>query len=103
MKKNRNSPLNNIQNTSIKLGESPLQQNEAQSSKNSITSENLKIPPLGGFESIIVNPIEHKVAKMPFIPGPTSSYNARYIALKRAQGISNWTYGKTGKRISNAP
>ena len=42
--KKRNSPLNNIQKTSIELDESPLQQDEAQSSKNSITSDDLKIP-----------------------------------------------------------
>ena len=39
----------NIQNTSIELGESLLQQDEAQSSHHSITSDYLKIPPLRRF------------------------------------------------------
>ena len=84
MEKNRNSSLDNIQNTSVEIGESPLQQDEVQSSKNSITSENVKIPPLGGFNSIIENAIEDKgitkVATVPLILGPTSSYNTIYNA-----------------------
>ena len=40
------------------LDEPPLQQDEPQNSKNSITSNNLKIPHLGGFNSIIANSIE---------------------------------------------
>lgn len=39
---NSNSPLNNIQNTSIELGKSPLQQDEAQSTMNPISVDNLK-------------------------------------------------------------
>ena len=39
---------------------SPLQQDEGQSSKNLITSDNLKIPLLGGFNLILANPIEDK-------------------------------------------
>ena len=37
---NKNSPLNNIRNTSVEFDESPLQQDEAQSSKNSIANDN---------------------------------------------------------------
>ena len=44
---NRNIPLSDIQNTSIELSESHLQQDEAQSSRNAISSDNLKIPHLG--------------------------------------------------------
>ena len=36
---------------------------------------------------------------MPLIPGPVYSYDAIYTALKRAQGITNWTYGETGKTL----
>ena len=92
-----------IQNTSVELGESLLQQDEAQSSKNSVTSDNLQIPTLGGFNSIIAKPIEDKnitkVATLPLLPGPASIYDAIYTALKRAQGITKWRYGESGKTI----
>ena len=74
---NRNSPLSNIQNTSIELGEPNLQQDEAQGSKNSITSNNLEIPHLGGVNAITANPIEDKdiikVATITLILGPLQS------------------------------
>ena len=83
---NSTSTRSNIQNTSVELGESALQLDEAQSSKNSITSDNLQIPTLGGFNSIIAKPIEDKniikVATLPLLPGPASIYDAIYTALK---------------------
>ena len=85
-----NSRLNNIQNN---IHMSPLQQDEARSSKNPSKSNNLKIPPVGDFNSVIVNPIEDenitKVASIQLIQGPASSYGFIYSALKRAQGITN--------------
>ena len=51
-----------------------MQQDEAQGSKNSITSNNLEIPHLGGVNAIIANPVEDKhiikVATIPLISGP---------------------------------
>ena len=85
-----NSRLNNIQNN---IHISPLQQDEARSSKNPCTSNNLKILPLGDFNSVIVNPIEDenitKVASIQLIQVPASSYDFIYSALKRTQGITN--------------
>ena len=70
----------------------------AQSRKNSITSDNLNSTLLGSFKSIIANQIEDKyitkVATMPLIPSPASSYDAIYTVLKRT-GVTNWTYGET--------
>ena len=43
---------------------------------------------------------------IPLIPCPTSSYDTIYTALKRAQGITNWTYGETKsprKSIATGP
>ena len=37
---------------------------------------------------------------MPLIPSPAPSYDTIYTALKRAQGIANWTHGEAGKTIS---
>ena len=70
-KTNRNSPLNNFQNSSTELDESPLLHVEAQSRKNSIISDNQKIPHLGGFNLTIAKQVEDKditkAATMPFI------------------------------------
>ena len=76
--KQRGAPKN-IHNTSIELDESPLEQNdESKSSKILITNNNLKIPPLGRFSSIIANQVEDKditkVATIPLIPGPIFRY-----------------------------
>ena len=30
---------------------------------------------------------------MQLIPGPASSYDAIYTALKRTKGVTNWTFG----------
>ena len=40
-----------------------------------------------------------KVATVPLISSPASSYHTIYAALKRAQGMANWTR-ETGKTIS---
>ena len=64
-----NSRLNNIQNN---IHISPLQQDEARSSKNPIEDENIT-----------------KVASIQLIRGPVSSYDFIYSALKRTQGITN--------------
>ena len=36
---------------------------------------------------------------MQLIPGPASSYDAIYTALKRTKGVTNWTFGETRKTI----
>ena len=36
---------------------------------------------------------------MSLIPGPATSYDTIYTALKRVQGISNWTHSETEKTI----
>ena len=88
---NRNIPLGNIQNTLIELDELPLQKDEAQSSKNPVTSDNQKIPPLTGFNSIIANQIEGKdktkVTKMPIIPCPGFSCDHSHKKRKDSYGF----------------
>ena len=36
---------------------------------------------------------------MSLIPGPATSYDTIYTALKRVQGITNWTHSETEKAI----